>query len=175
MLPKARPACLLLVDRDAQARAPLAAAVVDHATAVGRLHTFAEAMGTEAACAVRLISALHGESPAADDTLGRVLCECSTRGADALGIESGFSDQGPGARIGGRNVAWDLWAVKKLRNAVEASPRAELEASSQAREPRPVGLDTDPRRGSCSSRRRRRSRGRAGRCPAARQPARRAR
>ena len=56
----ARTLRLLLVDGDAQARAPLAAAVVDDLAAVGGLHAGAKAVGTDATLTVRLIGALHG-------------------------------------------------------------------------------------------------------------------
>ena len=93
------PGRLLLVGADAQARATLAATIVDEPTAVGRLHAGAKAMGPETALAMRLIGALHVNSPAADATPpspshARVLCD-ATRGRgepqETIGM-SGFSN-----------------------------------------------------------------------------------
>jgi hypothetical protein len=81
-------------------------------------------MGSEATLAVRLISALHGKSPAADGTLRRVLCACTTRTEGGLGRKLtrsraafglDFADSGRGAPVGGRTFAWDLRTVKSGR------------------------------------------------------------
>lgn len=51
---------LLLVDRDGQAAAALAATVLDDATARGSLHALTEAVGAKATGAGGLVGALHG-------------------------------------------------------------------------------------------------------------------